>query len=73
MVFSFGPLIKAVFPKGKREKLRVKKGQERAYSREYIWQAARVIKQAVKEPDELPAKENVPAIRELFENGAQSP
>jgi hypothetical protein len=73
MGLDLGPLIEAFFPKKKKEKLRVKKSQERPDSRKYIKQATRTIKRAVKEPEELPTRENVPAIREFFENGIETP
>ena len=73
MGFVLEPLIEALFPKKKKEKLRVKKSQGRADSRKYIKRATLIIKKAVKEPDELPIRENVPAIRDLFENGIETP
>jgi hypothetical protein len=73
MGFSFGPIIRAVFPNKEKRKPRVTRAQEREVTRQHIRRAASVIKRAVKEPDELPVRENVPAIRDLFDNGAQSP
>ena len=69
----FGPFIEAFFPKKKKEKLQVKKRQGIPDSRKYIKRATRIIKRVVKEPKELPISENVPAIRELFENGIETP
>lgn len=73
MGLNFGQLVRAAFSKKKTGNFQGRKGQDEAHSREYVRRAARAIKQAVKEPDELPIRENVPAIRELFENGAQPP
>jgi hypothetical protein len=73
MGLVLGPLIEAFFPKKKKEKLRAKKSQGIPDSRKYIKRATRIIKRVVKEPDELHTRENVPAIRELFENGIETP
>lgn len=73
MVFKFGPLIKAVFPNREKRKLRVARAKERAATRQHIRRATSVIKEVVKEPDELPLGEDMPAVKELLNNGTQSP
>jgi hypothetical protein len=73
MVFNFGLLLRGKFSRKEMEKPHVKKGKEEEHSRKYIKHASRTIKRVIREPDELPVRENVPAIKELFENGIESP
>lgn len=73
MGFKFGPLIKAVFPNKEKRKLRVTRAQEREATRQHIRRASSVIKEVVKEPEELPLGEDMPAIKKLLDNGTQSP
>ena len=69
MGFVLGPIARALFPRKKRGKQWVKKGQERADTRKHIKRTTRIIKKTVKEPDELPVGERVPAVREFLKSG----
>ena len=55
----------------KKPKAEKRRGEED--SREHIRRTLLTIKRVIKEPDELPKHENVPAIKELFENGIETP
>ena len=68
MGFSFGSIVRAVFPKKKEGELLTEKVQGRAETREHIKRTTRVIKQAVKEPDDLPLGDDVPAVRDVLNN-----
>jgi hypothetical protein len=68
MGFSFGAIVKAVFPKKKEKEQPSEKVQEGMDTREHIKRATRTIKKTIKEPDELPQEGNIPAIREFLDN-----
>lgn len=68
MGFSFGSIVTAVFPKKKEGESLTEKVRGRAETREHIKWTTRIIKQAIREPNELPSEDNVPAIAEFLKN-----
>lgn len=68
MGFSFGSIVRAVFPKKKEGESFTEKVKGRAETREHIKRTTQIIKQAVKEPDDLPPGDDVPAVREVLNN-----
>ncbi|MBU2560082.1 hypothetical protein KKA03_04215 [archaeon] len=67
MGFGFESVVRAVFPK-KKERVRLsEKVQEGTDVQEHIKRATRIIKETIKEPDELPQEGNIPAIREFLD------
>jgi hypothetical protein len=71
MGFSFGSIVRAVFPKKKEGESFTEKVQGRPDpdTRKHIKRTTRAIKRAVKEPDDLPPGDDVPAVREVLNNG----
>ncbi len=65
-------LIKAMFHKEEKERQWIEGVQEqdryaREAKREHIRRVAKVIKKVVKEPDELPPGDDVPAVKKVLE------
>jgi hypothetical protein len=72
MWLKLGTLIKTTFYKKEERGKRIERVQEQdkhagEVQREHIHRVAKVIKKVVKEPDELPPWDGVPAIKKVFE------